>query len=1387
MAETTRVYELVPMPQPGAHAGGEGARAKAQIDPAALAESCGADSERWARCWLELVWAAVDGEIAVAEVATCMKEAAQSNENSLPMAARIPEALWYVGIEVRTFESEEEKMLSPSWKRLTKLVNAVLETGIVEKQTLLEQLEFDLIGACGWGDALGPEKLKKAIVKANTNALYRQRKYNLLGEESEGFSKLVTELETLHSGNVATVLENMQRLIGYFRLDPNRVFDLILEIFEMDPENEAFVELLANFRVSNLKQLLGFKFQAYHPPATPPTDEAAVSADASVANASSSTTSQPTPTIPSAGKRPPPTPLSLYFLTAKLCALNNSKLLTLRDIMPHLHPPAQALAALTRERERRLQQSMREVGVVNLRTRTLEEVAAEEKAKKAKDAALQASVAFEDASNQKFGLVAGFIAAGFWTEALALADSLNRDAAFDHPQVLAVLFAQLRAAIDPLYSQSGIVPLGVLAAKLKSASSSENKTKKDLSNHTIGPNNHFRPVHTLDEFFEQLGPVFSVVGHRVFKDIPLLTKIIRIASVQANMPGEVPIARKRKLIHMVSHTLLPAAALLSSPNPPLMLEIWETIKNFSFAVRFDLYEIQRTDLYERIPELQMSRAKTAHEAKQVLKRVANNKDVMRLISRRLGKLSHNSPIVTLSAILNNIQAYDNLIGSMVDAIRYLSPLSFDVLAYLLVAYLGKDETAKIKDDGQSHSNWLQALCKFAGFYYAKYPQVELGGLFEYLGRQLSLKRSLDLLVLEELISRMTGLEIIENVSDETLAAMGGGEQLRGQVRASMGSSTLSIKKRPIQALRSVLEDNNLIMPLLVLIAQQQQATLFNTDDKNLKLIGHKHDKCASVLEQFIEFLAVQVPVQELADKHVLPLTDLCKKFHIEPVVAFHIVRPLLAAALHQVFFAESDSTFKKTCQDPRWLLRDEALARWKPDSEELQSMAQKQIEQRGKWKRLSPQLYTIFWSLSLYDISVPRTQYDEEMDRLKDRASGVESSQLEPTLTDKKRKAEVQRCKDAAAALKDELHLQTENRAFVLQHFDAAKASWIPCTAEPPDAPINLMAINEFLQICVLPRALFSMTDALYSARFLRLMHERSVPNCPTVFLYKKALQFVAANMVCVTEREAENLGIFMKNLLENLDAWTKDRKSFQAQFASKAGAFRKFAEPSSPKIKFEEFSQVVTRFHDNVAGICLSALSSSSYMQIRTALLITSKIGEFFPTHKSTALKLHAKAQHLIADDGRQDVVTMARRYAAFLESRIKTKKLVNDAKDPPGMITATSIAVVEAVIVIATGIATDFAIPATPATLATLATPVFLAILATLVIPATLVILAVFAIRETLATLAILATIAISETHVIVGGIVATTTAQEAMYEAKAAMPVVAAMGTGQRDLSK
>lgn len=56
-----------------------------------------------------------------------------------------------------------------------------------------------------------------------------------------------------------------------------------------------------------------------------------------------------------------------------------------------------------------------------------------------------------------------------------------------------------------------------------------------------------------------------------------------------------------------------------------------------------------------------------------------SKDTVKLIGRQLGKLCLNHPTVALDYLLTQVQTFQNLIEPVVESLRYLPELAFDVL------------------------------------------------------------------------------------------------------------------------------------------------------------------------------------------------------------------------------------------------------------------------------------------------------------------------------------------------------------------------------------------------------------------------------------------------------------------------------------------------------------------------------------------------------------------------------------------------------------------------------------------------------------------------------------------------------------------------------------
>ena len=107
--------------------------------------------------------------------------------------------------------------------------------------------------------------LDKSLIKLNTSLVYRQQKYNLLREETEGYSKLLVVLGAFPAfpEDASRQVGQVISIMGQFDLDPNRALDVVLDAFEQQTWNLAFLALLKRFHRESVVHIVGFKLAHY--------------------------------------------------------------------------------------------------------------------------------------------------------------------------------------------------------------------------------------------------------------------------------------------------------------------------------------------------------------------------------------------------------------------------------------------------------------------------------------------------------------------------------------------------------------------------------------------------------------------------------------------------------------------------------------------------------------------------------------------------------------------------------------------------------------------------------------------------------------------------------------------------------------------------------------------------------------------------------------------------------------------------------------------------------------------------------------------------------------------------------------------------------------------
>lgn len=144
------------------------------------------------------------------------------------------------------FEEHNDTVRNTTPDNLVRLLKAITPHPIPQDDLALN-LEAATLMAIG----LVTQTFVKRTAKVTTNMVYRQRKHNLLREETEGFSKLITEFFTAsYSSSPLEVVgrtgERVKGLVGAFELDPGRVLDVLLDTAACTVVSNArfFVKLL---------------------------------------------------------------------------------------------------------------------------------------------------------------------------------------------------------------------------------------------------------------------------------------------------------------------------------------------------------------------------------------------------------------------------------------------------------------------------------------------------------------------------------------------------------------------------------------------------------------------------------------------------------------------------------------------------------------------------------------------------------------------------------------------------------------------------------------------------------------------------------------------------------------------------------------------------------------------------------------------------------------------------------------------------------------------------------------------------------------------------------------------------------------------------------------
>ncbi|CAB3360322.1 Hypothetical predicted protein [Cloeon dipterum] len=1153
-----------------------------------LSEETDENLNQFGKAIWELISRGLDGTLRRESIVSTIGEIVASN---IAAAGVIADILNVVDIETACEgdSSKRDKFCS---------ITRDVEQHLNEK-LLKERLEIDTLQDVG---TVRNKSFYTKFIKVKTKLYYKQRKFNLLREESEGYAKLITELSQEITDEVTPeyILEVIKSLIGCFNLDPNRVLDVILESFECRPQHdEFFVPLIRSYMGDRklLSEVLGYKFTLYHKgikEAAKPDSE------------------------------PLCTPTSLYTVTALML---KHDVVSLDDIYGWLLPEDKHICTIWEKEMADAKEFVRKLNIIS--TKDKEEPTDEPEPPKQ-----TVNV------NQKFGLCEALCRVGAWTHVQKMFERIPETCLMSQACVASALCELLHLLIEPVYRNN----LGTLNGVVKMSSNA-------LKNLPSSP----KPAQTFADLKEMVMPMLLSLGPSLHLDPVLLCKVIRVLKASLTTGKKENMQSKAMyfdIITILDEVLLPSLSYLES-NCSIAEEIWSLLKLFPYQQRYCLYIRWKNESHSKHPALMMKRGDALKKIKNIMKRVS--KENVKPVGRSIGKLTHSSPGFLFDYVVTQIQVYDNLINPVVDSLKYLTSLSYDVLGCCLVEALSQADKKRFKHDGTSISLWLQSLASFCGAVFKKYP-IDLAGLLQYVANQLLAQKSLDLLIVKEIVHKMAGVEAAEELTSDQLEATCGGELLRGE--ASNYVVTKNTKKSS-NRLKESLTEHNLAVPLCLLMAQQRYCVVYKeTEQSHLKLVGKLFDQCQDTLVQYGTFLASSLNIEEY-NSRLPPISNLLSKYYIHSDVAFFLARPMFNHAINnQVDILRKSRSSQKslTVAEKHELYIEACELILNPVVDSVKPLHPPKV-----WEDISPNFIVTFWSLTSYDLYVPAEAYQREVDKLKQQAH-QQSDSKDGSST--KNKREQEKTLAMVERLQEEWKKHNEHVDKVMARLKKEKDTWF--LSRSAKSAKN-ETITQFLQLCVFPRCTFTAPDALYCAKFVEVIHSLKATNFTTLLCYDRIFCDITYMVTSCTENEANRLGRFLCAMLDTVTRWHKSKETYDDECANFPGFVTKFKvsnqfSDANDHVGYENYRHVCHKWHYKITKALVVCLDSKDYVQIRNSLIILIKILPHFPVLVKLYHIIDARIEKVRSEekDKRQDLYILATSYSGQLKAR--SSKMIHE-----------------------------------------------------------------------------------------------------------------------------
>ena len=1129
----------------------------------------------------------------------------------------IVQTLWIVGFNItispsNTNSSEHNKIKNENFKNL---VNLLLSEEIIKKIDLLEKLDKSTLNQIG----LFPEQDYKKIFKLKITSFYEQNKFNLLREESEGYSKLISLLfdlnelnQKLNEKDIQITLEEITKTIGYFNLDSYRVLDIALDVFKYSPFNINYIKIFDILNKEKIVTIIDCKF---------------------FENLNDK---------------------KLMIVVAQLIHFNY---ISLEEFLLHITPSLSELQQNFVNKYQTIydyinksliQDIKHEISsfVENTETLSKEKSEANKSHKIANhfcnfQKIISKAINFEidedknnkenktlKKANQFYLLFESFI---------AIKDKENIDKMYilvkdfydplENDGVIYELCELIKWMINPLYNN-----------EIEPESNINNDNKDNL----------ICRCYSFEDFINKIWEYLKILSIGLSKDQILFQKIIKIMK---NNIKEIKINTKyiEFFNNLFIELFFPSLSLID-PCPSLLILIWNYLSNFDYRTRYKLYENWLLNSYTLHPYLIIKKIIVSKEIEKWNKSISSEN--ARKNGRILQIITNSNPTLAFDFIIGIAIKYENQINTIVSTFNFCSDLSRDVITYSICKLLIENKVANIDKDSIAIDKEFKNFCDFISYFYKKYYNSEINGLINFFIDKLNKSpENMDIFILKELMEKMTG---IKTQNDGEIITESGGYNFYLECKYSR--KEINTFKKPTNALMKGIQNNDNFISLFLLLNLQKRKVLY-LNKLNFRLMSFIYDQIHLINLQFQKLLKYFVKENifiKISD--VLTSDILIKKYHFTPQTIFRLLRKngQKIYEFTKEEYIKNISQYKEIYDE--YINYKKEFLENEYDTSYLDKTNFVNEFYRPFWTSITPEFFFIFNYLELEDIFFPKNEYNKKITDLSNEAkqdpNGSKTKDVLKDLTEEEKHLSLHNQK-VLDFLKDKFGNVLIQNSLPLNNMESKNDKNFtekekkednaqPIKKEENKSLPKLMDLEEkdkekkidkknminkkeltqsLIQYLFYPRIIISKGDALYVQKLINLLIIYKGDTINTIDIMNKIPKFLLKEILCVTECEAENIGIFLNSFLNDI-------KSFQTeQFWDKnckhnISFSRKLEEISIVELK--DFKYAFDELIKNLTNSIETMLrNEKDYLNIRNIIIMLSKMPKIIPPTKEKARSL--------------------------------------------------------------------------------------------------------------------------------------------------------------------